>query len=343
MNGHPGSAGEGGGANPTGACNDGARSKSNLYLGADLTPVIQSQNLQQFLAATTAVWTMVVKNDFHARAQALADEIAARRPGLVGLQEAFTWRVQTPADGQATPATQVAYDYVPELLAALAARHLHYRAVAAVNLLDFEAPTLLGNDARLTDHGVILARNDVKVARPTGVVFTNLLPVSVLGQSVAVKRGYVAVDAKVKGVWLRFVSVHLESFHPGIRSLQAVELAGALATETRPVILVGDLNSHPGTEGEAVLAAAGFRDAWATLHPSSAGLTCCWPEDLTATAPGFSERIDYVLTRGPLDPRSTEVFGTDPAAHVSGLWPSDHGGVSAVLRLGGDEDEEEDD
>src|SRR3989442_1437474 len=74
MNGHPGSAGEGGGANPTGACNDGARSKSNLYLGADLTPVIQSQNLQQFLAATTAVWTMVVKNDFHARAQALATE-----------------------------------------------------------------------------------------------------------------------------------------------------------------------------------------------------------------------------------------------------------------------------
>src|SRR5882672_1163935 len=152
--------------------------------------------------------------------RSLANEIAVRQPALIGLQEAFTWRVQTPADGQATPATQVAYDYVPELLAALERRGLRYRAVAQVTLLDFEAPTLLGNDARLTDHGVILARKDVKTARPAGVVFTNLLPVTVLGQSVPVKRGYVAVDAKVKGKWFRFVSTHLESFHPGIRTLQ---------------------------------------------------------------------------------------------------------------------------
>jgi hypothetical protein len=42
------------------------------------------------------------------------------------------------------------------LLAALKARGLEYRSVAEVELLDFEAPTLFGNDARLTDHGVIL-------------------------------------------------------------------------------------------------------------------------------------------------------------------------------------------
>ena len=305
----------------------------NLYLGADLTPVIQSQNLQQFLAATTAVWNMVNKNNFHARAQALANEIAARRPALIGLQEAFTWRVQTPADGQATPATQVAYDYVPELLAALAERGLHYRVAAHVDLLDFEAPTLLGNDARLTDHGAVLARADVKTRNPAGVVFTNLLPVSVLGQNIAVKRGYAAVDARIKGEWVRFVTTHLESFHPGIRTLQAAELAAALAGETLPVILVGDLNSHPGTEGEAVLAGAGFQDVWAELHPSQPGLTCCWPEDLTATQPGFSERIDYVMTRGPFDPRHAEVFGANPAERVGGLWPSDHGGLSATVAL----------
>jgi endonuclease/exonuclease/phosphatase family metal-dependent hydrolase len=315
----------------------------NLYLGADLTPVIQAQNLQQFLAATTAVWNMVNKNNFHARAQALANEIAARRPALIGLQEAFTWRVQTPADGQATPATQVAYDYVPELLGALARRGLHYRVAAQVDLLDFEAPTLLGNDARLTDHGVILARVDVKTRSPAGVVFTNLLPVSVLGQSLPVKRGYAAVDAKIKGEWVRFVTTHLESFHPGIRTLQAAELAAALASETRPVILVGDLNSHPGTEGEAVLAGAGFQDVWAELHPSRPGLTCCWPEDLTATQPGFSERIDYVMTRGPLDGRRVEVFGADPAARVGGLWPSDHGGLFATVALFAGKDHDDDD
>jgi hypothetical protein len=99
----------------------------------------------------------------------------------------------------------VAYDYVPELLAALKARGLEYRSVAQVELLDFEAPTLFGNDARLTDHGVILARKDVKTRNPAGVVFANLLPVTVLGQTVLVKRGYVAVDVKHRGEWLRFV------------------------------------------------------------------------------------------------------------------------------------------
>ena len=273
--------------------------------------------------------------------RSLANETAVRQPALIGLQEAFTWRVQTPADGQATPATQVAYDYVPELLAALERRGLRYRAVAQVTLLDFEAPTLLGNDARLTDHGVILARKDVKTARPAGVVFTNLLPVTVLGQSVPVKRGYVAVDAKVKGKWFRFVSTHLESFHPGIRTLQAGELAAALVSESGPVILVGDLNSHPGTEGEAVLAGAGFDDVWAGLHPSLPGLSCCWPEDLTATQPGFTERIDYVMTRGPFDARRAEVFGADPARRVGGLWPSDHGGLFAEIVLRGEEDDDD--
>ena len=314
----------------------------NLYLGADLTPVIAATDFATFIGATTAAWAMVQKNDYHARAKALAAEIAAQPPALIGLQEAYTWRTQTPADGPATPATQVAYDYVPELLAALKARGLEYRSVAQVELLDFEAPTLFGNDARLTDHGVILARKDVKTRNPAGVVFANLLPVTVLGQTVFVKRGYVAVDVKHRGEWLRFVSTHLESFHPGIRMLQAGQLAVALATETRPVVLVGDLNSHPGTEGAAILAGAGFRDVWAELHPGRPGLTCCWPEDLTKSNPGFSERIDDVLVRGPLEPHAAAVSGADPASRVAGLWPSDHGGLFAELRFEEQEDDSED-
>jgi endonuclease/exonuclease/phosphatase (EEP) superfamily protein YafD len=305
----------------------------NLYLGADLTPVIQSQSLPQFLAATTAVWTMVRKNDFHARAHAVAAEIAANRPALVGLQEAFTWRTQVPADGQATPATDIAYDYVPELIAALAARGLEYRAVATVGLLDFEAPTLLGNDARLTDHGAILARSDVETSNPQGGVYGTLLPLSVLGQPLFVKRGWVSVDVKYRGEQLRFVSTHLESFHAGVRQAQASELATVLASEPKQIILVGDLNSHPGTEGEAILAGAGFSDTWAALHPSNPGLTCCWPEDLTLTAPPFSERIDYVLTRGVAGPVAASVTGSEPASRLSGLWPSDHGGLFAEVRI----------
>jgi endonuclease/exonuclease/phosphatase family metal-dependent hydrolase len=305
----------------------------NLYLGAELTPVIQAQDLPQFLAATTAVWSMVQKNDFHARAQAVAAEIAANRPALVGLQEAYTWRTQVPADGMASPATDVAYDYVPELIAALAQRGLQYRAVATVDLFDFEAPTLLGNDARLTDHGVILARQDVHASNPRGKVFTTLLPVGVLGQTVLVKRGWVSVDVKYRGEQLRFVSTHLESFHPGVRQAQAAELAATLSAEGGQVILVGDLNSHPGTEGAAILVGAGFTDAWAALNPTNPGLTCCWPEDLTSTSPPFSERIDYVLTRGIVGPVAAGITGDDLASRVSGLWPSDHGGLFAELRI----------
>jgi len=306
----------------------------NLYLGADLTPVILAQTQLQFLQATTAVWNMVRKNDFHTRVNAIAEEIAERRPALVGLQEAFTWWTQSPPDGAATPATTVAYDYVPELLSALEARGFVYRLAARVDLLDFEAPTLLGLDARTMDHGAILAREDVHTENPTAVVYGNLLPLTVLGQPLFVKRGYVAVDVKYRGESLRFVSTHLESFHPGIRTLQAAELAQALARETRPVILVGDLNSHPGTEGAAVLAGAGFSDVWPALHPGEAGLSCCRAEDLTVLNAPFVERIDYVLTRGLFTPRAIEVVGVDPAERIGGLWPSDHGGVFAEVRIG---------
>src|SRR6266436_2553331 len=120
------------------------------------------------------------------------------------------------------------------------------------------------------------------------------------------------------------------------------ELKKKIAAEARPVILVGDLNSHPGTEGAAILGGAGFRDVWAALHPARPGLTCCWPEDLTKTEPGFSERIDYVLVRGPLEPRAAAVSGTELALRVAGLWPSDHGGLFAELRLEEQEDDSED-
>jgi hypothetical protein len=312
----------------------------NLYLGADLGPVIGSTSPAQFAKAAAGVWAMVQKNDFHVRAHAIAAEIAQRRPALVGLQEAFTWRMQSPPD--VTQATQIAYDYVPEIIAALASRGLVYRQVAEVELLDFEAPTALdgsGVDVRLTDHGAILAREDVHTSNAAGVVFANLLPLNVLGQTVFVKRGYVAVDVKYRGQDLRFVSTHLESFHPGIRALQALELAGVVAAEKRPVILVGDLNSHPGvaTDGEGILLGAGLRDVWGALHPSDPGLTCCFLEDLTKTAgASLSERIDYVLTRGPFEPRSAVVLGADRSSRMGGLWPSDHAGVFAEVRIADD-------
>jgi endonuclease/exonuclease/phosphatase family metal-dependent hydrolase len=314
----------------------------NLYLGADLGPVIAAPDLPRFIGATTAVWAMVNTNNFRTRARALAAEIAATRPALIGLQEAVTWRTQSPSDATATPARDVAFDYVPDLLDALAKRGLEYRLVAQVDLLDVEAPTGLGIDIRLTDHEAILAREDVHVTKSEGAVFKSLLKFDTVVGEVVTKRGWVSVDVSYRGERLRFVSTHLESFDATVRKQQAAELAQVLSKERRPVILVGDLNSHPGTQGEAILAAGGFEDVWPALH-SDPGLTCCFLEDLTKTAgAAFSERIDYVLTRGPFEPRRAVVLGADPSTRVGGLWPSDHGGVFAEVRIADREDGDDD-
>ena len=312
----------------------------NLYLGADLGPLIAAKPAD-FFAATSAAWLMVKNNDFHTRAKAVAAEIADTRPALIGLQEAVTWRTQSPPDGMATRATHVEFDYVADLLKALKSKGLVYRRVAEIELLDVEAPTGLGFDIRLTDHETILAREDAQVTKSEGAPFKKLLvlPSPTVGE-VKLPRGWVSVDVKYRGENLRFVSTHLESFDSGTRVAQARELADLLANETRPVILVGDLNSDPGKEGELVLASAGFEDVWSALHDGD-GLTCCFLEDLTKTkGAALTERIDYVLTRGPFEPRKARVLGARRGSRLDGLWPSDHAGVFAELRMADGEDDD---
>jgi endonuclease/exonuclease/phosphatase family metal-dependent hydrolase len=300
----------------------------NLYLGADLRAVMRARSERELRAAVTLAWAMVRRNDFRARAEALAAEIAACGPALVGLQEACTWRTEGPAGGE------IAYDYVSDLLAAASRLGMSYRSVAQVELLDFQARTLSGEQVRLTDRCSILARDDVPVANPAGSVYQHMMTVRLPGATFPVKRGHAAVDVKAGTESIRFVSTHLEGFDPAVRDAQAEELAAALSAETRPVILAADLNSAPGEGGAAVLARAGFQDTWAARHGELPGLTCCLGEDLRSAGGSFSERIDYVLTRGVLQAQSVLVTGQDAALRRGGLWPSDHGGVYAELRVG---------
>ena len=102
----------------------------NLFLGADLNPIFRAPSLFALFAAVGGAWNSVQANDFPARAQALADEIAAARPDLVGLQEATLYRTDVPPDGPATPAETVAYDYLQLLVDALAQRGLSYEPVS---------------------------------------------------------------------------------------------------------------------------------------------------------------------------------------------------------------------
>jgi hypothetical protein len=78
-----------------------------------------------------------------------------------------------------------------------------------------------------------------------------------------------------------------------------------------------------------VIADAGFADRGVELN------TCCFGESITDPPPAdFGSRIDHVLARGRVRELSSQLIGVDPDLRTNtDLWPSDHGGVVARLRL----------
>jgi endonuclease/exonuclease/phosphatase family metal-dependent hydrolase len=311
----------------------------NLYLGTDLNPIFGAPTLPALFAAVSAGWLQVQSNDFPARAQAIADEIAAAKPDLVGLQEAILFRTDFPPDGSATPAETVAYDFVHLLVAALADRGLAYDPVSVYTGTDAELPAGFPPqlDVRLTDHVVVLARADektadLKLSNEQSGRYPTALTVPTVAGPITLPRGWVSVDVKIRGKSFRFVTTHLEAFSPLIRNPQAAELLADPAATELPVVAVGDFNSGPGADLGAygILLGGGFSDAW----PDGAGLTCCHTNDLHNPNPTLTKRVDLVLTRGGFSTVSADVVGEDPADRTpSGLWPSDHAGVVATLRL----------
>ena len=167
------------------------------------------------------------------------------------MQEAAIWRrgADGVKDGPTTPATQVIYDSTEELLKALKAAGPPYREVAGRDWFDFEAPTALGYDVRLTQRDVILVRDGskVKLRKTFRGGFTNHFdpptPVGVARQL----RGWVGVDGTLAKKRFRFVTTHLEAYSPAIADQQMQQLLkGPLASKKRQSILVGDYNSAPG-------------------------------------------------------------------------------------------------
>src|SRR5919197_4370801 len=162
----------------------------NLYLGTDLNPIFAAPTLPALFSAVGAGWAQVQSNDFPARAQAIADEIAAARPDLVGLQEATLYRTDVPPDGSATPAETVAYDYVQLLVDALAERGLSYEPVSVFTGTDAELPAGLPPqlDIRLTDRIVVLARTTggprVHVSNPQAGAFPTAFTVQTVGRAI---------------------------------------------------------------------------------------------------------------------------------------------------------------
>jgi len=301
----------------------------NLYLGADLLPAAAAKDQQQLQDAATAIVQHVQATDFPARAKLIAAEVAKAKPDLLALQEVATW---TKGPSGAGPATQPMDDWLASLTKDLKARHLHYRVVAQEHEFDFQLPTSQGFDARLQLRDVVLATRRVKVLRSRSHSFTHILSIPTLAGQANIHRGYNALDVSVAGRRFRFVNTHLEAYSPQVRQQQAAELvAGPLKTK-RLAILAGDLNSDkvPAQPGDTLafqtLAAAHFGDR-ASRKPS-----CCHDDSTLNKDDGFDHIVDHIMSRPRVRTVRTSVTGDGPRT-AQGLWPSDHGGLVATLRL----------
>ena len=319
----------------------------NMDNGTDFGPIFAAQTQQDLVIADSITFAEIQASNIPARAAAIAKEIAAARPDLVGLQEVYTYRVGP----FGVPATTVIYDALQSLMDALAQQGVQYAPIAILTNLDAEVPAfnpasgLFG--VRATDHDVILARTDLPVSHlklsniqanhfATVATFTN----PVLGQ-LEVLRGWISVDVKKRGKTFRFVTTHLESLSVAVQAAQARELASGPAHTELPVVFAGDFNSDAQSSDPAqnaaykILLAADFRDAWKVTNRGNPGYT--WPlhgEDPFTPFATPNQRIDLVLVRGEVDPVDVRLIGnTLRDLTPSGLWPSDHAGLTASFAL----------
>jgi endonuclease/exonuclease/phosphatase family metal-dependent hydrolase len=319
----------------------------NLYSGVDdeIFAVPSAVSFPDLLAKVAAVYNGYFARNFPERAARIAAEVAATHPDLIALQEAVLVRTQSPPDGTATPATTVALDFVQILQSALVARGQHYDVVIQVPGFDAELPSALGFDVRHTEREVILARSDLKTAdlklsnAQGGNFVTNCAIPGPLGSSpIVLIRGWASVDAKIRGKSFRLVTTHLDPiclpFTPLIQLGEAAELLAGPGNTDLPLLAVGDFNSSPdgGVTYNALLG-SGLTDVW-NVTGLGTGFTCCQSAHLDNPVSSLDQRIDFVFFRGHWTGLSAINVGQNPEDRTPALlWPSDHAGVVAKLKL----------
>lgn len=366
----------------------------NQYLGANLGPIVSAGNPVEFNDAVIAAIDDVAASNYPERVQALAATIAERSPHLVGLQEMFAFDC-TPVSatipdpcGLFGPAFN---DHSAATIAALQGMGADYSAVATVKNLSLDfvfpgptsaygvpgIPVFLDADTfpdifvTVIDRDVILARADVAAtpvtfpcARPSddGCNYVSVAETNVGGVPINIERGFVAVDAMIKGDAFRFVTTHLEVRFPdptdplsaGLQALQATELLVTLTLNPEPagsrVVLVGDINSDPddvppapfltpymqfasGLAIDGTPVSAPFSDTWLLRPRDEPGLSCCEAGDLLNATSEHTRRVDIIFSKSTPDRVvASKVLNTSPDDKTpSGLWPSDHSSVDAML------------
>jgi endonuclease/exonuclease/phosphatase family metal-dependent hydrolase len=160
------------------------------------------------------------------------------------------------------------------------------------------------------------------------------------GERIDLGRGRAALKVPVAGPAgerLHFVVTHLHHLpaDEAIREEQAIQLTEWLRPDEGPVVVVGDFNAEPVEPAYGVMREAGFRSALAEAHGGEPDAT--WPSGIQA--PGMDTDgepgcLDYIWVRGPITVESASLAFDRPAADDPTLYPSDHLGLRARIRIG---------
>ncbi|MBT8166369.1 MAG: hypothetical protein HKO82_03430 [Acidimicrobiia bacterium] len=302
----------------------------NLYLGASLGPALDPTFPGGLFGALPVILAEFQATDYVARSGAIADEIAAAGPDIIGLQEVSIWSFAT---GQTV-------DFLQILQFQLGLRGLTYVDVASSD----NATIVVPGAVTFQDRDVILVNADTPGLSITGSDSGNFAAQFVLSGTpigdISFNRGWALVDGTFEGKRFRFVNTHLETEDfPSVQEAQTAEFLAGPAKAGGAVIAVGDFNSAADgstTASYDLLTKAYFDDAW-NANPGSDGYTCCQSSSLDNATSELESRIDLVLTHAAARALSAEVVGDtqfrDPLTMPPPFWPSDHAGVVAVIRI----------
>ena len=303
----------------------------NLYMGAELTP-LETSSLDQIPKRVTEVYRQFLATDFPSRVKEIAQEIFSKKPDLIGLQEAVRWQLVKPNFRIDT------FDFVQMLRTELNKRGLYYEVASQNRNLFAELPDSQGNLVRLLDRDVILIQKErgLKVLTSEKANFKNKLTLHVLGHSIEVLRGWSSADIRLGRQVFRVINTHLEEAFSSVQVQQAKEILEGPANTDLPVIIMGDLNSSTSEKRistSGVFTTAGFQDVWGVVG-NGPGFTCCQAPNLLNAVSSLNNRIDFILYKNGWKPIEADLLGEKWHDRTpSGLWASDHAGVSARLVL----------
>jgi endonuclease/exonuclease/phosphatase family metal-dependent hydrolase len=306
----------------------------NLYLGADIIRLATAPNEDAEAQNVAALFKTVQQTNFPVRAKRLAAEVRLNKPDVIGLQEvARYYRGPAGVHDKTTNATTVLYDWLNILQSELKAAGQRYRVAIEQTEMDIETASAEGYDLRLKLGNAILVRkgSKVKVTRSFRGFFKSQLSVKVPDQTVALRRGYAAIDATAGGKKFRFIDPHAEAYSDADATGQFKELLATAAKSKKLLtIMAGDFNSSPD-RGDAynTVIGAGFWDT------GIRAATCCQSETLDNAESQLDPKdwIDHIVVRPRVKVLKRVIVGNKTSDMIDGLWPSDHAGLVVRLRL----------